>query len=228
MLYEVMFSGLGANFYGGEEARQALMNKEARFTDDNFVLALEKMKELQQFFPDRFEGIDYVTMQQIFGTGNAAMFMGGSWEIGIFEDLGGLDDIGYFAPPLAKAGDTLQYCFHVDAGIAMNKNTKYPEETKIYMDWVANSEYAQLLMNELPGFFGYTPGNYTLSNQLAKEMQSYVADSVPTVRTVWEKLSAQDPSGNSLVGEAIQKMYADEFTPMEAAEYVNDGLSWYY
>ena len=228
MLYEVMYAGLGANFYGGEAARQALMNKEARFTDDNFVLALEKMKELQPFFPERFEGIDYVTMQQIFGTGNAAMFMGGSWEIGIFEDLGGLDDVGYFAPPLANAGDTLQYCFHVDAGIASNKNTKYPEEVQTYMTWLASSDYAQLLMNELPGFFSYTPGNYTLSNQLAKEMQDYVADSVPTVRTVWEKLSAQSPSGNELVGEAIQRMYADEFTPMEAAEYVNDGLSWYY
>nr|MDA3823366.1 extracellular solute-binding protein [Bacteroidales bacterium] len=73
MLYEVMYAGLGANFYGGEAARQALMNKEARFTDDNFLLAMKKMKELQPFFPERFEGIDYVTMQQIFGTGNAAM-----------------------------------------------------------------------------------------------------------------------------------------------------------
>lgn len=228
MLYEVMFSGLGANFYGGEEARQALMKKEARFTDANFVLALEKMKELQPYFPERFEGIDYVTMQQIFGTGNAAMFMGGSWEIGIFEDLGGLEDVGYFAPPVAKAGDTLQYCFHVDAGIAMNKNTKHMEEAKLYMKWLASSDYAQLYMNELPGFFSYTPGKYTLSNQLAKEMESYVADSVPTVRTVWEKLSAESPSGNSLVGEAIQMMYAGSLTPAEAAKFVDDGLSWYY
>jgi raffinose/stachyose/melibiose transport system substrate-binding protein len=228
MLYEVMYSGLGANFYGGEKARQALMNKTARFTDDNFVLALEKMKELQPYFPDNYEGIDYVTMQQIFGTGNAAMFIGGSWEIGIFEDLGGLEDVGYFAPPLAKAGDTLQYCFHVDAGIAMNKNTQYPEEAKKYMKWLASPEYAQLYMNELPGFFSYTPGKYTLSNQLAKEMQSYVAASVPTVRTVWEKLSAQAPSGNELVGEAIQMMYANQVTPEEAAKLVDDGLSWYY
>lgn len=228
MLYEVMFSGLGANFYGGEEARQALMNKTARFTDDNFLLALEKMKELQPYFPERFEGIDYVTMQQIFGTGNAAMFIGGSWEIGIFEDLGGLEDVGYFAPPVAKAGDTLQYCFHVDAGIAMNKNTKYMEEAKTYMKWLASSDYAQLYMNELPGFFSYTPGDYTLNNQLAKEMESYVGDSVPTVRTVWEKLSAQDPSGNSLVGEAIQMMYANDMTPAEAAKFVDNGLSWFY
>jgi len=228
MLYEVMYSGLGANFYGGEEARQALMNKEVRFTDDNFVLAMEKMKELQPYFPERFEGIDYVTMQQIFGTGNAAMFMGGSWEIGIFEDLGGLEDVGYFAPPLAKKGDTLQYCFHVDAGIGFNKNTKHPEELKTYMKWLASSEYAQLYMNELPGFFSYTPGSYTLNNDLAKQMQSYVAESVPTVRTVWEKLSAGSPSGNELVGEAIQKMYANELTPEEACKFVNDQLSWYY
>jgi len=228
MLYEVMYSGLGANFYGGEEARQTLMNKEARFTDANFLLAMKKMKELQPYFPERFEGIDYVTMQQIFGTGNAAMFMGGSWEIGIFEDLGGLDDVGYFAPPLAKKGDTLQYCFHVDAGIAMNKNTKYPEEAKAYMKWLASPEYAQLYMNELPGFFSYTPGTYTLNNELAKQMQSYVAKSIPTVRTVWEKLSAQAPSGNELVGEAIQMMYANELTPEQAVKYVDDGLSWYY
>ncbi len=227
-LYEVIFSGLGANFYGGEEARQSLISKESRFTDDNFVLALEKIKELQPYFPDRFEGIDYVTMQQIFGTGNAAMFIGGSWEIGIFEDLGGLEDVGYFAPPVASEGDTLQYCFHVDAGIGMNNNTKYPEEAKTYMKWLASSEYAQLYMNELPGFFSYTPGSYSLTNTLAKEMEDYVSDSVPTVRTVWEKMSAQAPSGNELVGEAIQKMYAGELTPAQAAKYVDDGLSWYY
>lgn len=228
MLYEVMYSGLGANFYGGEEARQALMAKEARMTDANFVEAFERMEDLQPYFPERFEGIDYVTMQQIFGTGSAAMFMGGSWEIGIFEDLGGLEDVGYFAPPLAKKGDTLQYCFHVDAGIGMNKNSKHLEEAKTYMKWVASPAYAQLLMDELPGFFSYTPGSYTLSNDLAKQMQSYVADSVPTVRTVWEKLSAESPSGNQLLGEAVQKMYADELTPAQAAKYVDDGLSWYY
>lgn len=228
MLYEVMFSGLGANFYGGEKARQALINKTAHFTDDNFVLAMKKMKELQPYFPKGYEGIDYVTMQQMFGTGNAAMFMGGSWEIGIFEDLGGLDDVGYFAPPLPQKGDTLQYCFHVDSGIGFNKNTKHPEELKTYMKWLVSSEYAQLFMNELPGFFSYTPGSYTLSNDLAKQMQSYVAQSVPTVRTVWEKLSAQAPSGNELVGEAVQMMYANKVTPEEACKLIDDGLSWYY
>ncbi len=228
MLYEVMYAGLGANFYGGEAARQKLLTKEARMTDDNFVLALEKMKELQAYFPEGYQAIAYDTMQMMFGAGQGAMFMGGSWEIGIFEDAGILDDVGYFAPPLANAGDQLQYCFHVDAGIAMNKNTKHMEEAKTYMKWLASAEYAQLYMDELPGFFSYTPGNYTLSNELAKQMQGYVADSIPTVRTVWEKLSAQSPSGNDLVGEAIQAMYADTKTPEEAAQYIDDGLSWFY
>lgn len=228
MLYEVIYAGLGANFYGGENARQKLLKKDARMTDDNFVLALEKIKELQPYFPKGYQAVDYVTMQQMFGTGTAAMFIGGSWEIGIFDDLGGLEDVGYFAPPVQNIGDKLQYCFHVDSGIAANKNSKYPEEVKLYMQWLASPEYAQLYMNELPGFFSYTPGKYTLSNSLAKQMQSYISNSEPTVRTVWEKLSAQDPSGNALVGEAIQQMYANILTVKEAAEYIDNGLSWYY
>ena len=98
-LYEVIFSGLGANFYGGEEARQALMAGELRLTDPQFVRAFEMLDELQRFFPEGYQGIDYVSMQQMFGTGQAAMFIGGSWELGIFEDLGSSqEDIGWFPP----------------------------------------------------------------------------------------------------------------------------------
>lgn len=99
-LYEVIFSGLGANFYGGEQARQDLMAGKVKLTDPQFVKAFDKLNELQPYFPNDYEAIDYVSMQQLFGTGQAAMFIGGSWEIGIFEDLGsGEDAIGFFAPP---------------------------------------------------------------------------------------------------------------------------------
>lgn len=228
MLYEVIFSGLGANFYGGEDSRQKLLNREIRMTDPKFVKAFEKIKELQEFFPKNYQGLDYSTMQQMFGTGNAAMFIGGSWEIGIFEDLGGLDDIGYFAPPVEKAGDKLQYCFHVDAGIGVNKDSKHLEEAILYLNWLASPEFAQLFMDETPGFFSYTPGMYELKNDLAREMESYVSDSVPTVRTLWEKFDAGTPSGYSLISEGIQAMYSDVMTPKEVAESIDKGLSWYY
>lgn len=227
-LYEVVFSGLGPNIFGGEKFRQGLLDGTKKVTDPEFIKALKAVKQLGNYFPEDAGFLEYRMMQEMFSEDKAAMFIGGSWEISDFLEMD-IQDLGWFPPPLLNESDTLQYCFHVDAGIAMNKNTKYPEEAKIYMKWLASPEYAQLFMDELPGFFSYTPGNYSLSNDLAKQMQSYVADSVPTVRTVWEKLSAEDPSGNALVGEAIQAMYADTYTPKEACEYIDNGLSeWFY
>jgi len=227
-LYEVVYSGLGANFYGGEEARLALMEGKAKLTDDNFVEAFKKVKELQQFFPKGYVSLDYVSMQQMFGTGQAAMFMGGSWELGIFEDLGGAD-VGWFAPPVEKRGDKLQYCFHVDAGIGVNKKTRHMDEAMEYLQWTSTEEFAQLLMNEVPGFFSYTPGStYSFSNKLAQEMVDVIETSEITVRTVWEKMSAQSPTGNALMGQALQGMITDVYTPLEAARFVQDGLETWY
>lgn len=228
-LYEVIFSGLGANFYGGEQARQDLMAGNVKLTDPQFVKAFEKMNELQPFFPKDYQAIDYVSMQQLFGTGQAAMFIGGSWEIGIFEDLGsGEDAIGWFAPPVENAGDQLSYCFHVDAGIGLNKDSKNMDAAKRYIAWTAGPEYAQLLMDELPGFFGYTPGDYAISNSLANDMIAAANGADVTVRTVWEKLSAQSPSGNILMWEALIDMYNGVKTPAEAAAHVQKGLDTWY
>lgn len=228
-LYEVIFSGLGANFYGGEAARQALMAGELQLTDPQFVRAFEKIDELQRFFPEGYQGIDYVSMQQMFGTGQAAMFIGGSWEIGIFEDLGSSqDEIGWFAPPVENADDQLSYCFHVDAGIGVNKDSENLEAAKRYIEWTATPEFAQLFMEELPGFFAYTPGDYDLSNSLANEMINAASGADITIRTVWEKLSAQSPSGNTLMWEALIDMYNDDKTPREAAAHVQQGLDTWY
>jgi raffinose/stachyose/melibiose transport system substrate-binding protein len=228
-LYEVAFSGLGANFYGGETARQALMAGKAKLTDSNFVAAFKAIDSLQKYLPKGYESLDYVSMQQMFGSGQAAMFIGGSWEIGVFEDLGSdSSKIGWFAPPVPKAGDKLQYCFHVDAGIGVNKKSKHLNEALEYIKWVAGAEYAQAIMNELPGFFSYTPAKATLSNPLAQEMFDAAANADLTVRTVWEKMSAQSPSGNSLMGIAIPGMMVDKYTPEQAAAYVQDQLATWY
>jgi raffinose/stachyose/melibiose transport system substrate-binding protein len=110
----------------------------------------------------------------------------------------------------------------------MNKATKYPKEALEYMKWIATPEYAQALMNELPGFFSYTPGNYTLNNSLAKENIDVVPKADITVRTTWQKLSAQEPSGNILMWEAMFGLLTDKYTPEEAAAHVQSGLEQWY
>lgn len=226
-LYEVIYSGLGANFYGGEVSRQALMAGDMKLTDEPFVNAFKAVDELQQFFSRGYEAINYVDMQQLFGTRQAAMYIGGSWEIGIFEDAG-LTDLGWFAPPVENVGDTLQYCFHVDMGVGINKDSKNYEAALEYSKWVSTPEFAQLFMIDLPGFYSYTPGEYNLENPVAQKILDAAVDADVTVRTVWEKMSRQYPSGNAMMEEALVKMLTDVLTPEEAAALVQKALETWY
>lgn len=226
-LYEVVFSGLGANFYGGEKNRLALMAGEMKLTDEPFVKAFEAIDQLQQFLPQGYQALDYVSMQQMFAAGQAAMFIGGSWEIGVFGGLG-VADMGWFAPPVPNKGDQLSYCFHVDAGVGMNKDSKHFAEALEFIQWTTTPEFSQLMMNEVPGFFAYLPGEFTLSNELAKEMIAAAQGADVTIRTTWEKLSDQEPGGNYLINEALIKMLRDEYTPQQAAEHVQSGLDTWY
>jgi len=225
--YEFIYSGLGPNFYGGEKNRKALVAGEMKMTDAPFVKAFAAIDELQPFFPDGYQSLDYVGTQQLFGTGQAAMFIGGSWEISTFEGLG-LTDIGWFAPPVENAGDTLQYCFHVDCGLGINKDSENYEAALEYLKWTSTPEFATLLMNALPGFFSYVSGEYTLTNPLAKEMIDAASGADITIRTTWDKLASGVPSGYDLMCEATTGLLTDVYTPEEAAAHVEEGLEQWY
>ncbi len=159
-LYEDVFSGIGANFYGGEAERQALMSGSKKITDPSFIEAFKAVLSLKKYLPVNYETLNYPQMQQLFGTGIAAFFIGGSWEISVFEELGANSSkIGWFAPPVINSGDKLQYCFHVDGGIGVNKKSGHIKEALEYIKWVSGAEYAKAIMNEIPGFFLVNSGN---------------------------------------------------------------------
>jgi raffinose/stachyose/melibiose transport system substrate-binding protein len=227
-LYEVVYSGLGPNFYGGEKSRQKLIRGQMKLTDKPFVDAFAAIKELVPYFATGYQGLNYVDMQQLFVSGKAAMYIGGSWELGPFKDMGLDFNMGWFAPPVVHAGDRLQYCFHVDSGLGLNAKSKHQSEAVAYLKWTTTPEFAQLLMNELPGLYSFVPGDYNFSNPVAKKILDTSKNADLTVRTVWEKLSAQDPSGNILMWEAMFKLCNGDLSPSQAAAYVQDRVaSWY-
>lgn len=229
VLYEVLFSGLGANFYGGESTRQKVLNKDILLTDPLFVKTFDKLRELADYLPKDYKDIGYSKMREMFANEEAAMYIGGSWDISTFEKISkDISSIGYFAPPVEKKGDKLQYCFHVDIGIGINRVSRFPDATEKYIKWVASQDYAKLSMQQFPGFFSYTPGKYNLENKLAKDMEAYISESIPTVRTLWEGLSSDTPSGNELLGEAVKGLLEGDMTPEESAKYVHTGLNWFY
>ena len=122
------------------------------------------------------------------------------------------------------AGDQLQYCFQVDAGISLNKKSKNLDAALEYIKWLAGSEYARSVMTELPGFFSYTPGTSTLTNPLAQKMYNVAATANLTVRLMDEKLNSKSPGGDALMNEALQGMFLGTYTPESAAAYVQSKL----
>jgi len=227
---EVVYVGMGANFYGGEEARQAFMDGEAKLTDKPFVDAFKMVQDLIPYFPTGFEALDHFDTQTLFGTKQAAMMIGGSWEIGVIEEEFGVTDYGWFPPPVPNAGDPIHYVWQPDMGMAINKDSKNYDAALEYMQWMASAELAQAFMDELPGFFSYLPGEYTFKSPAAEEMfKLSLADNVKlTARLFYEKVSMQDPSGTVLVEEALVRLATGQFTPEQAAEHVQKGLETWY
>lgn len=224
-LYELIFCGLGANFYGGESARQALMAGTQKLTDPSFVETFEMVNSLKKYFPEQFSTLDYEGARDLFGNGQAAMFISGSWEISAMEGYGfGTTTLGWFAPPVKQAGDKLQYVFHVDAAIGLNKNTQHKKEASEFLLWLASSDYAQALMTYLPGFFTYTPGGFTIGHPLASKMFETAKTADLTIRLMSEKLSSKSPAGNTLMGETLAGMLSGKFTPATAAAWAQQQL----
>lgn len=229
VLTETLYCDLGPNFYGGEQSRLSLMNKEIKFTDQRFIDAFDKLAELLPYFPKGYEGIDYVTMQQMFLNEQAAMWIGGSWELGVINEAG--VNAGWFAPPPENKGDTINYAFYADLALGINKDTQYKDACVQYLQWVASAQHASLLANELPGMYPPLTIEYKINDPLAQKIIDITRQSNVKVtgQLMWEKLSSQEPSGNSLLDEVSQKFFNKTMTAKEAVEHVQKGLdTWYF
>ena len=222
---EHFFDNIGPNFFGGEDSRQKLMAGEIKFTDPKFIKALEVQESLIPYFVDGYQGIDYVGMQQLFKTGQAAMFISGSWEIGGLKAEG--LNFGWFAPPVEKASAKMQYCFLDTLGYGISKYSKNQEAAAIYLDWMSTEEANQILMENIPGFYNYVPGDYSLDPSALKMLD--VVNSADLIeRLMLEKLSDESPAGTELLNTACQKLLLKEYTPQQAAEYVQENLETWY
>src|SRR5690606_37271939 len=75
---ETVTFGLGSSLMG-KDFHEELMAGTADFTDARFTGALGEIAAVAtEYFPDGFIGLDYPSAQQLFASGMAGMFIGGS------------------------------------------------------------------------------------------------------------------------------------------------------
>ncbi len=212
-ILECVFLGMLPNYVGGAEERAKYESGEKKMNDEAFLKALTDFAALTKFFPEGFEAINNEDGPAMFGLGRAAMFIDGSWTMGMFKEYD--VDVGYFAIP-APEGKTPGLCFHTDMGLAGNASTQHPEEVKAFLAWMASPEGAKAAAVYLPaGFFPMmAEAGAMLTGDDVKAVQALNEGKVLDTRFIWNKLMAM----YTPMVDQLNLLARGETTPEAAAE----------
>ncbi len=221
------YYNIGPNYWKGEEGRKALIAGTQKLTDAAWVEPLAELAKWKPYLGDGFEAQTYPDSQNLFTLGRAAIYPAGSWEISGFEANAAFP-MGFFAPPVPKAGDKCYISDHTDIGIGMNAKTAHPEEAKKFLTWVASTDFGSLYANALPGFFSLNKNPVTMTDALANEFVAARATCESSIRPSAAIVGRGDPNLDlEMWKESVNVINGTE-TPEAAAASLQKGLdSWY-
>lgn len=221
---ETVTFGLGSSLMG-KDFYDELMAGTADFTDPRFTGALAEVADLAgKYFPDGFIGLDYPSAQQLFGSGMAAMFVGGSYELATFKGLNPDLEMGVFAAPGMTAEDDKLVGLYFDGGYAANAAGANKEASITFLNYLASAEFGQAFADTLSNI-STIPG-VTFQDPLLSEVNDLNQSSIPYLMLAHFRYG--EPSGSVLIQSEMQKLFAGETTPEAIGEALTTGLAAWY
>ena len=224
---EIVFMNIAPTFIGGYEGRMAYLNGERCFNDENVVAAFQAVQDIAPYLPEGQEALTYYDSQQLFLLGEAAMWFGGSWDIPFFESEAPDFAWSIFPVPPPEGKDP-HVTFHLDAGMGINAASENQEAARTFLEWMTTPEFAELLGNELPGFFPIHEQAPPLENEHAATFLSFNEGRGTDVRWAWPVLLDGSPDGYTLMQNGAIAVINGEMTPQEAADALQEGLAQWY
>ena len=224
---EIVFMNLAPNFIGGRDGRLAYEAGERCFNDAGSVATFQAVADMAPYLPEGQEALVYYDSQQLFLLEEAAMWLGGSWDISFFESEEPEFEWSVFAVP-APAGQDEHVTFHADAGMGINAASEHKEEAKLFLSWLASDEAAALFANSLPGFFPMHENAPTIDNAHANAFLALNEGRGLDVRLAWPKLLGGNPSGYNLIQDGSIAVANGTMSPQEAADALQTGLAEWF
>jgi len=217
----------GASRYGGWEFFDAVQSGEKDFTDEDYVASLELLDEILPFLSENVVATTYTDAQSQFLTEQAAMFPGGSWELGFFTSQNEDIEIGTFpVPPNPDwpADEPITPGF-VDGGWAIATKSDHQDEAKRLLEWMTTVEFGQLFADKLRQM-SPIPG-VTFEDPIQQEMADRFAENGgPYMMLVGFRYG--QPWGTELLADATQGIWLGKKTAPEAAQDIQTGLeAWF-
>lgn len=220
---EVLTNIVAGSFYGTEFAPDLMAGK-ATFQDPRYIAGLTKLTELKDHMPPGFTGIDYPTSQQLFLSGRAAMFFGGSFELANFRKQNPNLKMDFVAPPAAKAGAPGLVSLFYDGGYAINAKTAKKDAATKLIRFLSTPEFGtkfSALLGNISPIKGVDIADPTL-----KQVAALNANSVPYIMAVHFRYN--EPTGSTLLQQGIQKMMGGQASPADVAKSVTEGIATYF
>jgi raffinose/stachyose/melibiose transport system substrate-binding protein len=224
---ELVFMNLAPTFIGGREGRMAYLSGQRCFNDDHIVATFEAVKQLAPYLPDNQNLLTYSDSLQLFLQGEAAMWLGGSWDIAFFETE--QPDFAwsvFVIPP--PAGQPRYVTFQLDAGMGLNAASNHKEEAMMFLEWMTTPEFGEMLGNELPGFFPMHTQAPELDNPQANTFLELSSAYETDIRFTWEDLMEGSPSAYTLVEDGTMAVVSGGLTPQQAAGQLQTGLAEWF
>jgi len=211
------------NIIGGKEGREAYQSGEKCLNDENWVRVFQHAADIAPFLPEGQEALSYYDSQQLFLMGDAIMWLGGSWDIPVFELEEPEFEWSIFPIPPMNEGDPTYVEWELDAGVGINSASEHIEEAKVFLTWLTTKESAELLASELPGFFPMTKDAISIDNAHAQAFLDMQANA--TGSDIRFYMPDEQPTAYSFFVDNTIKVILGEMTPEEAAQSLYDGVS---
>jgi raffinose/stachyose/melibiose transport system substrate-binding protein len=221
------FANIGVNFWRGEEGRAALIAGESRLTDEEWVAPFRQLARWSQYLGRGYESQSYPDSQNLFTLGRAAIYPSGSWEIAGFREQADFE-MGAFPPPVPAGTEGCYISDHTDMGIGLNAASPNQEAGRIFLDWLTGAEASTLFANAIPGFFPLSSAEVTLDDPLAEEFLSWRGQCESTIRPFHQIVSRGTPNLSNESWTASANVMRGTWTPEEAGEALQAGLSSWY
>ena len=222
--FNEMFVAIFTNPFLGPDFVSDLTAGKATFKDPRYIAALGKLLELRPYMPTGYEGVDYDTAGQLFLTGRAAMLAGGSFDISTYRAADAKINMGFIAPPAAKAGAPSYVTKFYDGGYAVNAASKNKEAALKLVNYMGTQAFGDKLA-ALLGDISPIKG-VEIRDPLLSQVATLNQTAMPHINVVYFRF--QKPTGSEILQGDITKMMAGSMTPEQLGADLTAGVGKWY
>jgi len=218
---------LAAPRFGGSTFEKAVTTGQKTFADPDWVASVDVVNKLKPYLPDSAVGVAYTDAQILFTSGKAAMFPGGSFELGFFQKQNPGLKMGVFEvpPPQGSPSMTPTTTGYADGAFGVSAKSDAQAASKDLVKWMATKEFGQLVADNVKQLSAVPGVSY--SDPLMKQMADNYAKN-PTPYLLLVDFRYGTPSGTDLLGTGVQEMLLGKKNASAISTDLQTGVSQWF